>query len=236
MRRPKEAPRAKTRAEGRTKSRTGSVLGTIVVAVLCVLMVSGSALFAFSHDPQKSLFGYRFYSVLTGSMTPGPNSPPGGFSAGDMIFVKLKDPATIGVGDIITYATDQGGEACLTHRVVDIKTEMDGQSGLWFITRGDTNNMDDPPVPANRVIGTKVLTIPMLGAILQQLRDNPIPFVIFFASALGLAFLLHAQLSKSKAKRKRSQPSASPDYNLPPCKAVNIDTTLSDGKVQARSI
>jgi signal peptidase I len=280
-----------------------SALGTVAIVAFCVFLVVGSLLFALNQDPRKSLFGYRFYTVLTGSMTPGASNLPGGFSAGDMIFVKMNDPATIKTGDIITYTTDPDGSAYLTHRVVDIKTEVDGQPGLWFITRGDTNRVDDPPVSANRVIGTKVFSIPMLGAILQQIRSNPIPFVVFIAAALGLTFALRAYFSKSKAKQNpgapplsveqpptegeshspssgsltyvrddggnlkaKQNPGAPPlsveqpptegeglsveqpptegeglsaeqpptEDNLPPCKAVDIDTTLPYGKPQAQ--
>jgi signal peptidase I len=208
----------------------------VAVIAFCVLLVTGSALFAFDQDPQKSLFGYRFYNVLTGSMTPGPSSPPGGFSAGDMIFVKLKDPETIGVGDIITYATDSAGSSYLTHRVVDIKTEINGEQGLWFITRGDVNKVDDPPVSATKVIGTKVFSIPMLGAILQQIRNNPIPFIVFATSALGLILVLRACFSKAKAKRKQSRVPAPSNDNLSLSEAVEIDTALPDGKARVQPI
>jgi signal peptidase I len=216
--------------------RLASTLGTLVVVALCVLLVTGAAIFAFNPDPQKSLFGYRFYNVLTGSMTPSPSSPPGGFSAGDMIFVKLGDPAAINVGDIITYTTGESGSAYLTHRVVDIKTEMDGQPGLWFITRGDTNNVDDLPVTADRVIGVKVFSVPMLGAIFQSLRDNPFPLTIFLVATLGFIFVVRAILSRSKAKKRQSEAPTHPNYNLSPCKAVDIDTTLPNGKTQVQTI
>jgi signal peptidase I len=213
------------------------VVGNTIVLTFCLLLVVGSLLFALNQDPKKSLFGYRFYNVLTGSMTPGPDSPPGGFSAGDMIFVKLGDPATIKVGDIVTYATDQSGSASLTHRVVDIKTEMDGQPGLWFITRGDTNNADDPPVSADRIIGTKVFSIPKLGAMLQQVRNNPIPYAVFAVAALCLVFVLHGIFSASKKKRSAQvASSAQPNDNLPLCKAVDIDTNLPNGKVHTQTI
>jgi signal peptidase I len=256
-----------------------SILATVAIVVFCILLVVGSLLFALNQDPRKSLFGYRFYTVLTGSMTPGTSNLSGGFSAGDMIFVKMNDPATIKTGDIITYTTDPDGSAYLTHRVVDIKTEVDGQPGLWFITRGDTNRVDDPPVSADRVIGVKVFSIPMLGAILQQIRSNPIPLIVFIVAALGLIFALRAYFSKSKTTQKPGAPPLSVEQqkaddgahssstgsltyvrddggnlkttqkpgapplsveqsptedNLPPCKAVDIDTTLPHGKPQAQ--
>jgi signal peptidase I len=186
---------------GRPPRRGLSILGNVLVFTICIALVVTAAIFAFSNNPKKSYFGYRFYNVLTESMTPSAGSPPGGFTAGSMIFVKLIDPEDIQVGDIVTFATDDTGGSYLTHRVREIKTEMDGEDGLWFITRGDANPSDDPPIPANMVIGKKVFSIPKLGAILQVVRDNPIMSLIFFAAAGGFVLVLRYFFSKPKEKR-----------------------------------
>ncbi|MDR1954144.1 MAG: signal peptidase I [Clostridiales Family XIII bacterium] len=181
--------------------RALSVLSSVLVFTIAILLVITSAIFAFSNDPKKSYFGYRFYNVLTASMTPSADSPPGGFNACSMIFVKLIDPADVQVGDIVTFATDTGGSNYLTHRVREIKTEMDGEDGLWFITRGDANSADDPPIPSDRLIGKKVFSIPKLGGILQLMRENPIMTIIFFVAAFGFVILLRSVLSKPKTGR-----------------------------------
>ena len=55
-------------------------------------MCSSDLMFASSRTPDKSLFGYRYYDVLTGSMEPA-------YSVGDLIFVKITDADNINVGD-----------------------------------------------------------------------------------------------------------------------------------------
>jgi signal peptidase I len=176
-------------------------------------------MFALSNDPNKSFFGYRFYNVLTKSMTPQPDGPSGGFLAGDMIFVKMSEPQSIEVGDIVTFATDPSGSAYLTHRVVDIKTELDGQPGLWFITRGDANNAEDPPVAADRIIGKKVFSLPKAGALIQQVRDNPVPSLVFLAAAFGFIIALQYHFGK-KTRNKTPRNSTT---TCPPERAMDID-------------
>jgi signal peptidase I len=204
----------------RSAKKVLGILCNVVLAVFCVLLVAGAAMFALSNDPEKSFFGYRFYSVLTKSMTPQPDSPPGGFLAGDMIVVKMSDPQNIEVGDIVTFATDPSGSAYLTHRVVDIKTELDGQPGLWFITQGDANNAEDPPVAADRIIGKKVFSLPKAGALIQQVRDNPVPSLAFLAAAFGFIIALQYYFARSKAKNKTPNNTTT---TCPPERAMDID-------------
>jgi signal peptidase I len=185
--------------------QTAGTLWNILIFTFCILLVVSSAIFAFSSDPQKSFLGYRLHNVLTGSMTPGADSQPGGFSAGDMIVVKRCEPASIAVGDIITFTTDPAGGAYLTHRVREIKTELDGTPGLWFITRGDANNADDPPIPADMAIGKKVFSIPKLGAFLQRTRENLLPSAVFIIALFGFIIALHYCFAKPKGKTMSSQ-------------------------------
>ncbi|MDR0356818.1 MAG: signal peptidase I [Clostridiales Family XIII bacterium] len=184
----------------RPTRRAARILCNGLLIAFCVALVASSAVFAFSKDPKKSVFGYRFYNVLTNSMTPKADSPPGGFLAGDLVIVKMCDPRLIETGDIITFAADENGNAFLTHRVAEIKTEAEGKKGLWFVTRGDANNADDPPVPSDRVVGKKVLTVPKLGFAIQQTRENPIPVAIFIVSAFGFIIALRYCFSIPKAK------------------------------------
>jgi signal peptidase I len=179
-----------------------SAVRSILVFAFCALLVIGSALFAFSRDPQKSVFGYRFHNVLSGSMTPQPDSPPGGFSAGDLIIVRRCAPESITAGDIVTFAIDADSGTYLTHRVVEVKTRLDGRPGLWFITRGDANNADDPPIPADRAVGKKVLSIPGLGTVLQRTRENLLPVIVFVLAFFSFIAALHRCFAKPKEKTK----------------------------------
>lgn len=193
-----DGPQPRSKAAGRRHAAHGKrreILLNILVYGFCAALIIGAALFALSDNPHKSYFGYRLYSVLTDSMTPQEGGPSGGFYKGDLILVKLVDPTTIQVGDIITYMTGSDQASYLTHRVREIKTELNGKQGLYFITRGDTNNTDDPPVESSMVVGKKMYTIPKIGFAIAELREHLglvlVVFFLVFGVVLTARFLLH---------------------------------------------
>jgi signal peptidase I len=197
-----------------------AIAADVLLAALCLALVVGSVLFFLSHHPNRSLFGFRVYGVLTASMAPGPDSPPGGFSAGDLILVRRAAPETITAGDIITFQTGPDSEVFLTHRVMEVKTELDGRQGLWFVTRGDANNADDPPVAAELVFGRKVLALPKVGGLIQDARDHPVSATIFFLAAVGFVIALRASFGSRRSPtfgpgRPRRSGSRSPARRAP---------------------
>ena len=164
----------------------------IIFFCLIAAIVGGAALFAFSDDPGKSFFNYRLYAVKTPSMAPKEDgsSPPGGFRAGDLILVKMCEPETVSAGDIITYVPGADPRVYLTHRVVKVLDSLNDDKGLFFVTRGDANDADDPPVSGDMVIGKKILAIPGGGTILEFVRGNLVLSMLIIVFGFGAAFLL----------------------------------------------
>lgn len=125
-----------------------------------------------------SVFGYRVYMVLSGSMSPA-------FDTGSMVFVRPADPVTIEVGDVITFS-GSSEDLLTTHRVVNI----DDEDGLKFITRGDANNVDDPnPVPVENVVGRVHGSLPYLGYMMGFARTRQgLIFLVFIPGVLVIFF------------------------------------------------
>jgi signal peptidase I len=167
-----------------------NILCNLLLILACLLLLVSSVIFALSRDPRDVNLGYQFFSVLTDSMAPRAGGPPDGFSAGDMILVDRCEPALIQVGDIIAYATDESAETYLTHRVVEVKTELNGRNGRWFVTRGDANNADDPPVSAELLVGKKIFNIPKLGGIIHGIQQNIIAITICMFATIGFTIAL----------------------------------------------
>lgn len=184
----------------RHKNGIGQILANVLVYGFCIVLLVSSALFALSNDPSKSYFGYRFYNVLTNSMSPQGDGQPGGFRKGDLILVQLVDPNTIQVGDIVTYMTNKDASSYLTHRVVEVKSELNGEDGLYFVTRGDTNNVDDPPISSAMVVGKKVLTIPKVGYIIAFIREHFVLAIIACVAAFALIVTLRYYKRATKAQ------------------------------------
>ncbi|MCL2107666.1 MAG: signal peptidase I [Oscillospiraceae bacterium] len=166
-----------------------STVMNVLTILFIVFVIGGSVLFVSSPNPDKHIFGYRFYHVLTESMTPTLQEdgtlPPGGFYKGDVIIVKMTKPENVRQGDIITFNPDPyrvTGKEPLTHRCVEIRDNVNGRKGLWFVTKGDLNNTVDPPIPGEAVIGVKVLTVPKCGTVLKTIQKTA-HYILRFSAA-----------------------------------------------------
>lgn len=138
------------------------------------------------------LVGLTPFSVLSGSMEPA-------YHVGSLIYVKKVDPATIKVGDPITFVVNDD-LLVATHRVVDIErfeigtrevTDENGDPVLdengdpvyeeyqldepsyYFTTKGDANKDNDgSPVYYKNVQGMPVFSIPLLGYLSSWLQTR----------------------------------------------------------------
>ena len=145
-----------------------------------------------------SIFGYRVYMVLSGSMNPT-------FDTGSVVFARPADPETILEGDIITFG-GAGSDMLTTHRVVDIQNE----DGLKFTTRGDANNVDNPnPVPAENVVGRVHGSVPFLGYLMGFARTRQgLIFLVFIPGVLVILFELRnifKYMREADQERKRGR-------------------------------
>ena len=156
---------------------------TVFIYLLAAAILFGAVLFAFSTSPDKALFGYRYYTVLTGSMSPT-------YKVGDMIFVKLSNDSEISVGDVITFNPSQDSDAYLTHRVSEKLENYEGTGTTCYRTKGDANDVGDSfLIDSSRVIGKVTFSIPGLGYVVRfvQLRWY---LILPVAVMIGVFFLL----------------------------------------------
>ena len=150
--------------EGSSGYRVLMVVRQIFVYLLSIAIVVGALLFAANQSPNKSLFGYRYYTVLTDSMKPA-------FVTGDMVIVKIASAEQINVGDAITFNPSSDSEAYLTHRVTEKLPNYEGTGVTCFRTKGDANDTEDSfLIDEDRVIGTVSLAIPKLGLVVRFLQ------------------------------------------------------------------
>lgn len=141
--------------------RIFSVLRTVFIYLLAVCVVIAAVLFASDKSPQKSVFGYRYYTVLTPSMEPE-------LSVGDVVIVKLAGADEIDIGDVITFHPSGDSDAYLTHRVTQKMTDYEGTGVTCFVTKGDANETEDGfLLDSSRVVGKVVSHIPKLGYIIR---------------------------------------------------------------------
>src|SRR3989440_5959602 len=99
---------------------------------------------------------YRVLTVLTGSMAPG-------MPVGSVAVVRPVDPASIKVGDVITYQAPLADHRVVTHRVVAV---LESGPHPVLRTKGDANISPDPWTA--RLVGApawrRVAVLPSAGA------------------------------------------------------------------------
>jgi len=116
----------------------------------------------------RSIFGYKFFIVRSDSMSATD------FDAGDIVFVKNVDPATLQVGDIIAFTSQNSsnlGET-VTHKIRELTTNAHGSPA--FVTYGTTTDTnDETAVTYPYVLGKYTGKIPNVGTFFQFLKTTP---------------------------------------------------------------
>ena len=191
------AVRETAQPENLRRNKTVNFILNALTLCVVAFLIAGSTVFAFSNNAEKSLFGYRFYNVLTPSMQPL-------FKPGDMIFVKLVDPSQVQVGDVVTFNPSTKSDAFLTHRVVGL-LPPDEKYPARMVTKGDYNNAEDPPVGLNAVIGTHMFTVPQFGRVVDMMRSNLLLVCICFGALFLLLTVLRAYFAARKQEKENGE-------------------------------
>ncbi|MEO9327358.1 signal peptidase I [Gordonia aurantiaca] len=124
--------------------------------------------------------GAQAYTVLTGSMSP--DYPPG-----TLIVVKPRPADEIRVGDVITYQIRSGSPEVVTHRVIDVTENEQGE--LRFITQGDNNGVADAePVRPVQVRGELWYSVPYIGWVNNWFTKDLRTVTIFVLAGLLFAY------------------------------------------------
>ena len=117
------------------KEKVIKIVDNIVFYGLLLVFVSTSAFMLKLKESgtQPSIFGNKFFIVLTGSMSPT-------IQVGDLIVVKDINPEAIQANDVITFGS-KSSDNITTHRVKEV---LNDSGNISYITQGDANNVEDP--------------------------------------------------------------------------------------------
>ena len=179
--------------------------GTVVISVLLWVIILVAALYAFTtmatRDNQNvsNLMGYTPLVVKSDSMAPT-------FSAGDLIFIKKCDTATLKEGDIICFHTIIDNEYALnTHRIQKIDTVGDARS---YTTLGDNNNgiTDTHIISDGDIVGKYVGHLKNAGKVMDFLSSSTgflivivLPMLLFFIYQVYNLIMISIRLKKAVA-------------------------------------
>lgn len=168
------------------------VLSSIIYLVLIIFLILNIILVlqsTFNSQKVPNLFGYKTFSIVTGSMEPT-------LKVNDLIITKNCKQEDIKKGDIITY---KRGSSIITHRVDNIQNEG---GNVYYLTKGDGNYIyDEYKVKYKDIEGKYVKRIPKIGKIVSFLKNRKIIIVIILIF-LGLNFFSN---KKNKEKIVRQE-------------------------------
>ncbi|MFT4009138.1 MAG: signal peptidase I [Nocardioidaceae bacterium] len=179
------------------QSRSPRVLRALVVLVAWVVILGCAALVtAMVAIPR--LAGATPYTVLTGSMT-------GTYDPGTLVVTKPVPVGSLVIGDPITYQLESGEPQVVTHRIVGISVNQDGEPR--FTTKGDANPVADAQqVRPEQVRGKVWYALPYVGRLNTLLNGSR--HGLFVAAAIvglfGYAAAMFAGAARD-ARRARKE-------------------------------
>ena len=142
----------------------------------------------------QSVFGYRLFSVATGSMVPD-------YNIDDVLAIKDVNPDELQVGDDITYLgnkQDVNGRI-VTHRIISIE-EKNGKKE--YITKGINNSVEDPTIEANQIYGKVIGKVPIITEINHIVKNQ---YGFFFLIFLPLVIVVFLEIADTITEMKRDK-------------------------------
>lgn len=143
------------------------------------------------------LTGSQTYSVLTSSMKPN-------YAPGTLLVVKPASFSELNVGDVVTYQIESGRPEVITHRILSVGADQEGNRTL--ITKGDNNALaDESPVSEVQVRGKLMYAVPYVGFVANWLGNQDRGM---FSQLAAGGFILYGFGTIANAvitRRKRSQ-------------------------------
>lgn len=171
----------------------------IIISILSLILLLNIYIIIQSKaSPNKvpSIFGYKPFVVLSGSMKPN-------IQVGDLIFVKKINTEKLKVGDVIAFRDAEN--LVTTHRIKEI-TKKGKQT--CFITKGDNNNTEDAePACTKNVEGKYVKRIAGIGNAIIFVQE-PLGFTIMMLTIFIICVIIYI-IEDKKANKKLKLANAS---------------------------
>ena len=148
----------------------------------------------------SSVFGYRFFTIATGSMKPV-------YNVNDVIVVKDVDNKSLKIGDDIAYLGNRGDvkDKLVTHRIID-KTENNGV--VTYQTQGVANANADPSISFDQIYGKVTGKLFFINLLNHLVKNQYGFFFLIFVPLVLVLFLeiadtvIDIKVDKNKLKEK----------------------------------
>ena len=180
------------------------ILTTIIkVAFLFVIIAYLAFILVQKIGDNKSIGGYRIFTILTGSMK-------GVYDINDVVLVKEVDKKTLKVGDDIAYLgkKDSYKGKIVTHRIINIENK---NNQMIIHTKGVSNILEDPVITNNKIYGKVESKLTFISLINKTIKNKYGFFFLIFVPLVLVIFLEIAdtitdqKLEKQLLKKRESE-------------------------------
>ena len=136
-------------------------------------------------------FGWRGYTVLSGSMEPA-------IAAGDVVIAEPVAPLELRRGDVVTFPDPSRGGALVTHRVRRLEAS---EGAAHVVTQGDANDVPERwDVPLGERLGRVVVRLPRVGHAASRMASLGGPRILVAGSSILLGLLLLLDLMPGRSR------------------------------------
>ncbi len=180
------------------------ILTTIIkVAFLFVIIAYLAFILVQKIGDNKSIGGYRIFTILTGSMK-------GVYDINDVVLVKEVDKKTLKLGDDIAYLGEKDSYKgkIVTHRIINIENK---NNQMIIHTKGVSNILEDPVITNNKIYGKVESKLKFISLINKTIKNKYGFFFLIFVPLVLVIFLEIAdtitdqKLEKQLLKKRESE-------------------------------
>lgn len=169
-----------------------AVLGRVTQVLMWLVILAAAAVLVVAVLLPR-VAGATPYAVLTGSMRP--HYPPG-----TLVVVRPTPFDELRVGDVVTYQLESGRPQVVTHRIVELGTDLDGKQ--LARTRGDANDVADrEPVRDVQIRGRLWYAVPWLGYANGWLPGSQRQLGIYLVAGVLLGYAAVAFVGAARDRR-----------------------------------
>lgn len=180
------------------------ILTTIIKVVFLFVIIAYLAFILVQKiGDNKSIGGYRIFTILTGSMK-------GVYDINDVVLVKEVDKKTLKVGDDIAYLGEKDSYKgkIVTHRIINIENK---NNQMIIHTKGVSNILEDPVITNNKIYGKVESKLTFISLINKTIKNKYGFFFLIFVPLVLVIFLEIAdtitdqKLEKQLLKKRESE-------------------------------
>ena len=142
----------------------------------------------------KSILGYRIFTVATGSMIPV-------YNVNDVLMIKEVNADELKVGDDVTYLgnrLDVNGRI-VTHRIIKVTEEHGNKK---YVTKGINSEVEDPVITESQIYGKVIGIVPVINTINHIVKNQ---YGFFFCVFLPLVAVIFLEIADTVTEIKREK-------------------------------